>query len=174
MSNKEKIILAALELFSKNGYTETSISAIAKHAKVSKGLTYTHFKNKEALLEVTIEKTITEMTAEMLELEAPDLKSIFKVFFNSLKNNSRVIRLCLLLVIHPQTPPKVTTILEKQKQELLELFSQLLKDKFKNNSKNEAKILLATLDGITIEYTTNIDPKYLKNTQQYLTKKYTL
>ena len=119
------------------------------------------------------EKTITKMTAEMLTSEAPDLRIIFEAFFSNLRNNSEIIRLCLLLVIHPQTPTKVSAILENQKLELLELFSHLLENKFKENSKKEAEILLATIDGITIEYTTNMNLEYLQNIQKYLTKKYT-
>ncbi len=48
---KRKIIMeAALELFAENGYAHTSIDAIAKHAKVAKGLVYNYFNSKEDLL----------------------------------------------------------------------------------------------------------------------------
>ena len=174
MSNKEKIIDAALELFAKNGYTETSIDKIAKHANVSKGLTYTHFKNKEELLLVTIENTITKMTSEMMDLKELSFESFFDLFFNGIRNNTDIIRLCLLLVIHPQTPAEVVAILGNQKKELLALFSNLLNSQFKEDSTKEAEILLATIDGITIEYTTNPNTEKLKIMQQYLTKKYML
>ena len=47
---QEKIIEAALELFSKNGFHATSTSKVAKHAGVSEGLIFRHFKNKNGLL----------------------------------------------------------------------------------------------------------------------------
>ncbi len=172
MNNKEKIIHTALELFSINGYTETSVDKIAKKAGVSKGLTYTHFKNKEDLLRVTIEQTITKMTAEMMAVQDINFESFFNFFFSSLKKNTKVIRLCLLLVIHPQTPSKVISVLDKQKDELLDLFSNLLQDRFKENAKKEAEILLATIDGITMEYATNPNNDSLETIQQYLTNKY--
>lgn len=172
MNNKEKIILAALELFANNGYTETSIDKIAKRAKVSKGLTYTHFKNKEDLLVVTIENTITKMTSKLLEIEDINLDFFFKEYSNSLIKNTQIIRLCVLLVAHPQTPSKVTSLLDKQKYELLELFSGLLQNKFKENSKMEAEILLAIIDGITLEYVTNPNLENLKKVLQYLNEKY--
>ncbi|WP_445722846.1 TetR/AcrR family transcriptional regulator [Flavobacterium sp.] len=174
MNNKEKILLSALTLFAKNGYTETSIDKIAKHAGVSKGLTYTHFKNKEELLVVTIENTIAKMTSEMMMIQELNFNAFFNLFFASLQNNTEIIRLCLLLVIHPQTPSKVINILDSQKNELLNLFSTLLENKFRENSQREAEILLATLDGITIEYVTNPNPLNLKTKQQYLSNKYTL
>lgn len=48
---QEKIIEAALELFSKNGFHATSTSKVAKHAGVSEGLIFRHFENKNGLLE---------------------------------------------------------------------------------------------------------------------------
>lgn len=57
-SRKEKAALtrqalkrAALETFSKNGYVETSISAITNAAGVAHGTFYLHFQNKEAVLD---------------------------------------------------------------------------------------------------------------------------
>ena len=173
MNNKEKIILAALELFANNGYTESSIDKIAKRANVSKGLTYTHFKNKEDLLMVTIENTITKMTTKLLEIEDINFDVFFKAYSNSLVKNTQIIRLCVLLVAHPQTPSKVTSLLDKQKYELLELFSGLLQNKFKESAKMEAEILLSTIDGITLEFVTNPNPENLKKVLQYLNEKYT-
>jgi AcrR family transcriptional regulator len=56
---KRKVILdTALELFANKGYHATSISAIASAAKISKGLMYNYFENKEALLKaIFVEST---------------------------------------------------------------------------------------------------------------------
>ena len=166
--------MTALRLFAENGYTETSIDKIAKQAGVSKGLTYTHFKNKEELLVVTIENTITKMTSEMMEVRELSFTTFFESFFAGLRCNTDIIRLCLLLVIHPLTPSKVIALLERQKTELLALLEGLLESRFKENAKQEAEILLATMDGITIEYTSNPNPESLQNTQEYLINKYTI
>lgn len=48
-SHRNKIISSATDLFSKNGYAETSISDIAKHAKLSRETFYVHFRSKEEL-----------------------------------------------------------------------------------------------------------------------------
>lgn len=47
---KEKILQSALQLFAEDGFAKTSTSKIAKHADVSEGLIFRHFKNKEGLL----------------------------------------------------------------------------------------------------------------------------
>lgn len=51
---KEKIIIAALELFSKLGFSATSTSKIARRACVSEGLIFRHFENKDGLLKAIL------------------------------------------------------------------------------------------------------------------------
>lgn len=46
----EKIERAALMLFARNGYTETSLEQVAEEAGFTKGAVYYYFKTKEALL----------------------------------------------------------------------------------------------------------------------------
>ena len=48
MTEKQKnIVNAALELFAKEGFKSTSTSKVAKKARVSEGLIFRHFKNKD-------------------------------------------------------------------------------------------------------------------------------
>lgn len=49
-SNKEIILNAAIELFSENGYANTSIRDITRRSEVSIGTLYFHFKNKKDIL----------------------------------------------------------------------------------------------------------------------------
>lgn len=56
MNKKETIFNVALQLFSSQGFDNTSTSLIAKKAEVSEGLIFRHFTNKEGLLnEILIE-----------------------------------------------------------------------------------------------------------------------
>ena len=50
LSRKEKILEAALVLFAKNGYADTSTKEIAVNAGVSEALIFKHFGNKDTLL----------------------------------------------------------------------------------------------------------------------------
>ena len=50
LSRKEKIVREALNLFSEQGYADTSTKAIAQNAGVSEALIFKHFGNKDALL----------------------------------------------------------------------------------------------------------------------------
>ncbi len=55
------IMDVALEHFANEGYYRTTISHIARHAKMSKGLMYNYFESKEALLKAIIHKSVNEI-----------------------------------------------------------------------------------------------------------------
>jgi AcrR family transcriptional regulator len=59
---KSLIMDVAIFLFAKDGYHGTSISNIAKHAGISKGLMYNYFESKEDLLSSIIERSVTEIS----------------------------------------------------------------------------------------------------------------
>ncbi len=48
--SRQKILESALELFALKGYHSSSMSAVARHAGISKGLIYNYFRSKEELL----------------------------------------------------------------------------------------------------------------------------
>jgi len=58
---KTLIMDVALEHFAKEGYFNTTISHIAKHAGISKGLMYNYFESKEALLSAILKRSIIEI-----------------------------------------------------------------------------------------------------------------
>lgn len=60
-SLRDKILFTALELFSKQGYFNTSVHDIRKTANVSTGAIYHHFQNKEALAQSLYESLLAEM-----------------------------------------------------------------------------------------------------------------
>jgi TetR/AcrR family transcriptional regulator, repressor of fatR-cypB operon len=60
-SLRDNILVTALDLFSKQGYFNTSIHDIRKAANVSTGAIYHHFLNKEALAKSLYESLLIEM-----------------------------------------------------------------------------------------------------------------
>lgn len=72
---KEKLILdVAIRLFTEKGFAATTMDEVAKTAKISKGLTYFYFKNKEDLYLAMTKKAFDE------------LKDVFRDIY---KNKSR-------------------------------------------------------------------------------------
>ena len=64
-SLRDKILNTALDLFSKQGYFNTSVHDIRKAANVSTGAIYHHFQNKEALAKSLYESLLAEMDKEI-------------------------------------------------------------------------------------------------------------
>lgn len=65
---RERILAAARELFSGNGYKTTSIQQIADTCKISKGAFYLHFRSKDQLLLALIERMEEESFARIENL----------------------------------------------------------------------------------------------------------
>ena len=59
-TTKQEILDAALELFSVQGYEATSISQLAEAVGIRKASLYSHFENKQAILDALIQTTIGE------------------------------------------------------------------------------------------------------------------
>lgn len=58
ISTKDKIIDISIDLFSKNGYPETSIRDIAREAKIKTSSIYYYFESKEAILDYILDDYI--------------------------------------------------------------------------------------------------------------------
>ena len=56
-TTKQEIPDAALELFSVQGYEATSISQLAEAVGIRKASLYSHFENKQAILDALIQTT---------------------------------------------------------------------------------------------------------------------
>lgn len=63
---KERILVSATELFSRNGFQKVSIGQIMKLAKMTHGAFYAHFASKEALYNESVRLTIDNSRAARL------------------------------------------------------------------------------------------------------------
>jgi AcrR family transcriptional regulator len=76
---QEKILQAALELFSNEGYNATSTSKIGKKAGVSEGLIFRHFTNKQGLLDALIKDAEVRITEAIMPIIAEtDAKTVIR------------------------------------------------------------------------------------------------
>ncbi len=76
IERRESIIQAAIEVFGKSNFRDSSISEIAQRANIAEGTIYQYFKNKEDLFfSIPVEKT-REFSRE-LELHLQGIKGAF-------------------------------------------------------------------------------------------------
>jgi AcrR family transcriptional regulator len=87
-SKHQAICNAAIELITRNGFADTSMSKIAKAANVSPATIYVYFENKEALLRKLYLFVKREMSAELLRgvKENQAVAQSFRIIWNNFYN----------------------------------------------------------------------------------------
>ena len=175
-TSSQKILMAALELFATHGYDATSISELAKHAGVSKGLIYNYFHSKKHLLEELVKSLNQKEDKIMAKVMDPDpaimLEKIFKYFFRELKMNTEQWKLIASLAIqvgkydfiHQQALMKIDSYYQ--------LFENLLKRIGVARPRREAKIIAALMDGIGFQYIVLGKDYPMKEIEKFLIDKY--
>ena len=101
-TRRSQILAAAVELFSRYGFYETEVSAIAKVAGLSKGTIYNYFTDKHALFMGTVElgierlsKRIDESTRGIAD-PASKLETAIDSCFSFLRENRHLYRIIFL------------------------------------------------------------------------------
>ena len=158
----ELILNSALKLFADNGYHSTSISQIAKNAKISKGLIYNYFKSKEALLHDIMLRGLKDFTKALVVKDINNIKKQEIINFidrslNLLKTNVDFYRLYFSLV----QQGIIVSLFEK---EMLEIFSEIFNtiamyytQKGEKKPYIKTRFLIATIDGIAAHYLLDIN-----------------
>jgi TetR/AcrR family fatty acid metabolism transcriptional regulator len=72
---RKKIIDAAIKLFAKKGFYETTVDDIAKAAKIAKGTAYLYFKDKPSLYISVIEEHFVTAMEYLQKIHKEDLTS---------------------------------------------------------------------------------------------------
>lgn len=64
-TTRDRLLVAARDLFGANGYDATSVEAILEAAGVARGGLYHHFASKEALFDAVLDRVIAELAASV-------------------------------------------------------------------------------------------------------------
>ena len=97
---------AALELFASEGYSHCSISQLASHAGISKGLMYNYFDSKEALLIAIIEDGMEDIM-DMIDpnhdgiLDPEEVEGFIRNTFKGIRDNMQFWMLFINVVLQP-------------------------------------------------------------------------
>lgn len=109
---KTHIMDVALEHFAKEGYHKTTISHIARHAGISKGLMYNYFISKESLLFEIIMRSVNEMYADFDRnkdgyLTEEEFEFFIRRLFSLMKEKKTFWRLIFQLVMQNEVREKL-------------------------------------------------------------------
>ena len=158
-----KILNTACRLFSQQGYEITSLSQVAREAKVSKALILWHFDTKENLFEKALRKTVEPYFITVDDLEGLDeraqIGSLIEQFYDFVRDNVYSVRFFLSLMLREEKEPGdiLTRI-----SELYGVFRNLIADVIARGQQAgvfrsvstpqlDAALIMATMAGILVQ-----------------------
>jgi len=172
----DKIEAAAIKLFARGGYSNTSLESIAEEAGFTKGAIYYHFKTKEALLLHVInsitERSIVKAAAQLRNLDATAIEKLETL--TSLQARWAAERpedLVILILTSIEFQKDIDAVVKSAIQNFYSIFENLLRDILEQGiKKGEIKdtidvesVILATIarhDGnILLWHRSGRDPK---------------
>jgi AcrR family transcriptional regulator len=156
-SRRRQILYAAIECFATSGYHSVSISDLAKHAGISKGLMYNYFCSKEELLTVIFAEVMEEMLgifnpSHVEDLDRPALLKYMNRLFEHLSSNLMLWKMYMAIFSQPavlQILEKEIAVVAKQPIEMIERY--FARQGFKDPAL-EVSFLSTITSGVIYEY----------------------
>ena len=149
---------AALDLFAHQGFHKTSISQIAKKARVSKGLIYNYYESKDHLLETLIQDAVEvgdQMIGGAIRQDLDSLESLLKILDDTIekvKGNPTYWKLIMGLSIQEEIIGKFEALLKETQMKNLNTVTSLLSRIGVPNAQLEAMYMAAMLDGVLMHF----------------------
>ncbi len=168
----------ALDLFAHNGFHNTSISAIAKAAGISKGLIYNYFESKEDLLHKIIEEAVDEgekFTAYIFKnIGDPylQLKEIVEISIQAVTSNLEYWKLLTALALQTEVLSELKQVLMQKQIDVFEMMEGIFRNMNVEDPKKEAYFFGALLDGLFLHYISMIDSYPLEEMKEFIINKY--
>jgi len=176
-TTRNLILSTALELFAEQGYKGTSITDIAKKAKVSKGLLYNYFSSKQELMEKVVGILLVEIESTMKVLDTTKdpfekIQQLIDVVFDMMLENENFWKLYSSFLMQPDVQEVAGKIFGNLFPEMFkEIENVFRKAKIKNAAK-EAKLLGAILDGLGFHIMLMGKEYPIKAMRKFLKEKY--
>jgi AcrR family transcriptional regulator len=109
--SRDEILKAAIRLFARRGFHETSMSEVAREAKVSKALIFWHFKTKEELFLAVLNRLLEPYFIDFAEeVGALDERAQFRKLVQSyllfVRDNGASVRFFLGQLLHGEKVPE--------------------------------------------------------------------
>jgi AcrR family transcriptional regulator len=164
LETRERILTIAARLFAERGYDQTSLSHVAREARVSKALILWHFDRKETLFRAALRRTLEPYFIDVEDLEGLDertqIASLIDQFYEFVRENVYSVRFLLSVIVEGEKQPNEAV---ERVSELYRMFRSLLAGVIENGRDKrlfrtdvqpelDASLILATLAGILIEH----------------------
>lgn len=164
MDARDKILDTATRLFSVQGYGSTSLSQVAKEARVSKALIFWHFENKERLFQSALQRSLEPYFVNVVgQLEGIDeagqIHRLIDLFYDFVRDHMQSIRFVLSLILRDEKQPDDPVA---RVGELFRIFRSLLNDILESgrlsgvfrpdiDPSSEASLIMCALAGALVQ-----------------------
>jgi AcrR family transcriptional regulator len=174
---KHQILEAALHVFAKDGYQGASMAAVAKKAKVSKGLIYNYFNSKEEILISLVVDVFDEVMDQLdLNLGEPLTKESFiqviEKSVDEVVKNPQKWKLYTSLSFQPE----VTPILMEQMMPKIQPFMIAISNYFVGKGHEDPMTMMryysAVLDGVQMHILMDPDNFPVDKVKQMMIKQF--
>lgn len=162
--SRDEILKAATVLFANRGFHETSMSEVAREARVSKALIFWHFKSKEELFVAVLARLLEPYVIDFAEEAGAldDKEQILKLVESYLlfvRDNAGSIRFFVAQLLHDKTSKALTSqvlaLYDGYRQLLTDLIDRAREKGFCSRDlvpREAAASLLSMLNGTLLEY----------------------
>ncbi|MCQ4310491.1 TetR family transcriptional regulator [Pseudomonas stutzeri] len=177
-----KIIAAALALFSKNGYSNTTLAMIADAAGFSRGPIYWHFKNKDELYQAVLGfsqeplEQLIEQCRGMTEQPLVAIEHFISEWFRLLLENRWHRQSFEILLNKTELTGQMADTIKRERKltrNIVQLLQQLIEacdDGFAETAEPRALFVYSSLMGITHSWLFSPRLFRLKDRQHLFTK----
>lgn len=167
---------AAFELFAQQGFSDTSVRAIAQKAGKSKGLIYHYFNSKEDILQAIFDDltALGDEAMDFPENQSPKerLQYMLEMIFSFMHESTEVIRLMTSLALQPDAVAKLKSSINNYNSHQIEVLAKLFADLGYDDPEMEAYYLGAKLDGIALGHITLGDDYPFDTIKQKILEEY--
>ena len=160
-SNRQKIIDAATALVMERGVKGTSLADISKAAGISKGTLFYHFSAKDDLIYELTEKHFDEITRASLKragqmrgssLQEILQESILRILRAENRGKLNLYLLQEAVTEKPVLKNRFTDKYEEFQETMIQFLNMIAPPMEENRAKAVARLLVAALDGLIIQW----------------------
>jgi AcrR family transcriptional regulator len=163
--SRDEILKAAMHLFANRGFHETSMSEVAREARVSKALIFWHFKTKEELFVAVLNRLLEPYFIDFAEEaaamdERAQIQKLVEFYLLFVRDNASSVRFFLAQMLQDQRlseslNDQVLKLYTGYRAMLIELIASAQQKGIcprRSAPEAAAGFLLSALNGLLIEY----------------------
>ncbi|MCF8275369.1 MAG: TetR/AcrR family transcriptional regulator [Flavobacteriales bacterium] len=174
---KRQILDAALQVFAHDSYHGASMAAVAKQAKVSKGLIYNYFESKEEVLKTIIIDLFEELM-NLLEIN-PDVPltrdgfiKVIELSINEVIKNPQRWKLYMSLSFQPDVLPILLSEMMPKLQPFMIMMSNYFISKGHKDPMAMMRYYSAVLDGVQMHLLMDPDNFPIEKVKQMMIEQF--